>query len=127
MIRLLSALALLLLFAPAGIAQQGYLEVVPSGSSQPKLAIAAPTPLAGAAKTETAQEIAEVLRFDLDLAGLFTVSAAPVSERRSGIRPGEFDFAPWQAAGTELLVKTGYTLDGSRLVAEFRLYDVRRQ
>jgi TolB protein len=94
-------------------AQQGYLEVTAQGNRQLQLAIAPCKGMGGAQHPEIAKEINEVLQFDLTLAGPFNVVSAAVAEGRSGIRPGEFEFAPWQAAGTEILVKTGYVVAGT--------------
>ena len=118
---------LLLLCIPSLLqAQQGYLEVTAPGNRQMQLAIAQPVSLFGGQNADIAKGISEVFNFDLTLAGPFTVMPAPPSESRSGIRPGEFDFAPWQAAGANLLVKSGYTLSADSLTIEFRLYDVSR-
>src|SRR6266581_8420893 len=101
---------LLSLLLPAVLsAQEGYLEVTAPGNREIQLAIAAPQSLAGAAKAEVSKEIAEVLQFDLTLAGPFAVRSGNISQG-GGIRLGEFDFAVWQAAGAELLIKSGYTL-----------------
>jgi TolB protein len=41
-----------------------------------------------------------------------------------GIRPGEFDFAPWRMLGAVYLIKSGYTVSGGNITLEFRFYDV---
>jgi len=46
------------------------------------------------------------------------------SSNNSGIRPGEFDYSPWKAAGADLLVKSAYKVSGKSISLEFRLYDV---
>jgi len=116
-----------LLLPAALLAQDGYLEVTAPGNRQIQLAIAAPQSLAGASKAEVAKEVAEVLQFDLTLAGPFAVRVGAINQGSSGIRSGEFDFAVWQAAGTELLIKSGYTLAADSLTVEYRLYDVGKQ
>ena len=52
---------------------------------------------------------------------------ARVTEGKSGITPGSFDFAPWRSTGADLLLKTGYSISGTTLVIECRLYDLARE
>lgn len=126
--RLIAAFfAIILCFSSLAEAENSYLEVTASGNRQISLAIASPRQLAGAAPADVAKQIAEVLQFDLTLAGPFTVTAAPVTEKGVGIRPGEFDFAPWEAIGTNLLIKSGFSVAGDTVTVEFRLYDVLKR
>ena len=114
------------LLAPALLHSQpeGYREVTASGTNRLSLAVDTPKRLGGADHTTTAREMADVVRFDMTLAGPFTVSAPPATSGTSGIRSGEFDFTPWRGAGIDLLVKSGYTVAGDALTLEFRLYNV---
>jgi TolB protein len=119
---------LLLLCTPAFVqAQQDYLEVTAPTNRPMPLAIAKPVSLFGGQQADLAKGISDIFSFDLTLAGPFSVMAVPPAESKSGIRPGEFDFAPWQSAGANLLVKSGYTASGDSLTIEFRLYDVPRK
>ncbi|HEY6872341.1 MAG TPA: Tol-Pal system beta propeller repeat protein TolB [Geobacteraceae bacterium] len=120
-------LSLLCLFAATASAQQAYIEVTAPGNRQLQLAIASPVPLADGANQATAGEIAELFRFDMTLAGPFAVQAAPAGEGKSGIKPGSFDFAPWKGAGADFLLKSGYSVSGTTIVLECRLYDVARE
>ena len=116
---------MVVLMTPAFLcAQQGYLEVTAPGNRNLQLAVAPPTLLAGAPDAKIAAEIAELFRFDMTLAGPFTVQEARVTEGKSGIRPGDFDFAPWKSSGADLLLKSGYAVSGATLTLECRLYDV---
>jgi len=90
----------------------------------PLVAIAQPKPLGGKQDARIADEIEDVIRFDLNLAGCFRIMNGLPRENGHGIRPGEFDFAPWRAAGAAYLMKTGYVIDGERIMTELRLYDV---
>ncbi|HEX9007532.1 MAG TPA: Tol-Pal system beta propeller repeat protein TolB, partial [Bacteroidota bacterium] len=118
---------LLLLSVPTLLdAQQGYLEITAPGNRALQLAIAPPIPLSGSQDSGVAKDIAGIFGFDMTLAGPFTVQAAAAAEGKSGTRPGEFDFAPWKALGTDLLLKSGYSISGSTLILECRLYDVTR-
>src|SRR6266567_946561 len=118
---------LFFLFATTASAQQAFIEVTAPGNRTLQLAIASPAPLAGNQDPAASRELAELFRFDLTLAGPFTVQETPATEGKSGIKPGSFDFAPWKATGADLLLKTGYSLSGSTLVLECRLYDVGRE
>ena len=60
----------------------------------------------------------------MTLTGRFTILDTSLAARRSGIRPGEFDMAPWRAAGAEYLIKSAYLVTGDDAVLEFRLYEV---
>jgi TolB protein len=118
---------LLILFVTAtASADQNYIEVTAPGNRALQLAIASPVALSGSGDSKTAAELAELFRFDLTLAGPFTVQEAQVSEGKSGIRSGDFDFTPWKSVGAELLLKSGYTISGTTLVLECRLYDVTK-
>ncbi len=122
MIRFMVGVALLLTMVASAPAQESYLEVTASGSSQSSLAVATPLRLEGKENPEVAREVAEVLAFDMTLSGLFQVAAK--DPERGGIRPGEFSYAPWKVGGAKLLVKSGYSITGDRLTLELRLYDL---
>jgi len=120
-------LLLLVLFVTAAAsAEQNYIEVTAPGNRALQLAVAPPVPLSGSGDPKIGGDLAELFRFDLTLAGPFAVQEARVAEGKSGIRPGEFDLAPWKAAGAELLLKSGYSLSGTTLTIECRLHDVTR-
>jgi TolB protein len=118
---------LLLLFQlvpPVAQAKQGYLEVTAPGSRQVQLAIAPPVVVSPEIAKEIPRQLIDVFTFDLTLAGPFTVSAPAPPEGKKGIKPGDFDFAPWVAVGAELLLKTSCTFAAGTLTVEGRLYDV---
>jgi TolB protein len=122
-----SLLLLIALALPATLAASDeYLRVTAPGNRQLQLAIAAPVPLSGQPQADVAREVAEVFQGDLSMTGLFNVLPTPPTEGRSGIRAGEFDFAPWQRAGADLLVKAGYVASGDNLTVECRLFEVGR-
>ncbi len=124
--KFLLVFAILFLLPATGFAQQSYLEVTAPGNRQLQLAIAAPVALSGGPHADIARELTGVLQFDMTLAGPFSVMPLPTAPGTEGIRPGEFSFAPWKAAGADLLIKSGYTVSGTTLTVEFRLYDVLR-
>lgn len=114
-----------LLLAPTILfARQKSPEVAAHGNKQPTLAITQPRCLGGKQEAHVAREIEEVLKFDLSLAGSVKIIPGSSKENAGGIRPGELDFAPWRTIGADLLLKTGYVIDGEEVMVEFRLYDV---
>lgn len=104
--------------------QEGYREVTASGAHKLTLTVDKPRRMGGSDDAKVAHETAEALQFDMVLAGPFTVTAPPASAAAAGIRPGEFDFAPWRGAGVDLLIKSGYTVSGNSMAMEFRLYNI---
>jgi TolB protein len=122
--RLLLTQVVALLLALPIYADQGYMEVTAPGNRALQLAIAPPATLAGSSDTKIAGDLAELFRFDMTLAGTFTVQEARIAEGKSGIKTGDFDFAPWKSSGADLLLKTGYSSTGTTLTLECRLYDV---
>jgi TolB protein len=124
---LLFLLLAFLLTLSAVWAQQGYMEVTAPERTGVLLALAPPVLQGGTAQTELAREMDEVLRFDLGLAGNFSILPSESAGGRGGLRLGEFDLGPWRSLGTELLVKSGYQLNGDNLTVEFRLLDIPRE
>ncbi len=122
--KLLFVITLLLL--PISISAKDYLEVTAPGNRQAQLAIARPIAMSGEQNDKLAQEVADIFSFDLTLAGPFQVMPISPAEGRTGIRAGEFNMATWQAAGANLLVKSGYIANTSTVTMEFRFYDVTR-
>ncbi len=104
--------------------QEGYREVTASGAHKLTLTVDTPRRVGGSEAAQVASETADALQFDMVLAGPFTVTAPPASAAATGIRPGEFDFAPWRGAGVDLLIKSGYTVSGNSMTMEFRLYNI---
>ena len=121
------SIAIIVLLAIPSLSMPEYLEVTAPGNRTLQLAIASPVPLGDIKSSAVAMEMAELFRFDLTLAGPFTVQPLPKAEGTGSIKPGSFDLAPWKAAGADLLVKTGYFISGNTLVLECRLFDVARE
>jgi TolB protein len=119
------SLLILIMIAPSLLyAGQGYLEVTGKTHKATPLAIAPAVSLQGGDDMKIAETIGEILRFDLTLAGPFSVIPGSTSTGTGGIRPGEFDFSPWRAIGAAYLIKSGYITSGDSLTLEFRFYDV---
>ena len=121
----LTLISILLLLPVTMGAQQDHLVVTPSGNQTLQLHIAPPVALGGQGNTELAIQISQVLNFDMTLAG-FAVASPPVVQE-TGIRQGDFSFAPWRSAGADLLIKIGYQLNNDKLTIECRLFDVARE
>ncbi|MBT1073888.1 Tol-Pal system beta propeller repeat protein TolB [Geobacter grbiciae] len=123
--RLFILITIMLCLIPALLhSQEGYREVTAAGTHKLTLTVDSPRRLGGSDAPQVARETAEALQFDMVLAGPFTVTAPSTAAASAGIRPGEFDFAPWRGAGVDLLVKSGYTVTGNAMTMEFRLYNV---
>jgi TolB protein len=118
-------LIFLLLTPSMSFARQKYPEIAARVIKQPLLAITPARCLGEKQDAHIAREIEEVLKFDLNLAGSVKVITGSLKENTGGIRPGEFDFAPWRINGADLLLKSGYIVDGKTVMLEFRLYDIQ--
>lgn len=117
-----------ILLAPSmSFARQKYPEIAAHDNKQPPLSITQPRCLGGKQHAYIAKEIEEVLKFDLTLAGSVKIITGSPKEDAGGISPGEFNVAPWRSIGTDLLLKTGYLIDGEEVMVEFRLYDVQAE
>ena len=93
--RTVLVIILLALLVPGHlVAGQDYLEVTAPGNRLLTLAIAPPVLTGGSQNDAAASELAELFRFDMALAGPFTVKGAPAVAGKSGLQPGTFDFAP---------------------------------
>jgi len=114
----------ILLLAGTLLAADEYLEVTASPDRKLSLAIPPAVSQGGGESPEIAREVADALRFDLDLTGRYAILDTTAAAAKGGIRPGEFEFPPWRAVGAELLIKSGYTLNRNDVILEFRLYDV---
>jgi TolB protein len=121
-------LLLMLIVVLPGIAlsdQSGYVDVTASGKRQLKLAVEIPhaqnntAPSANAAK-----EMAGVIAFDMNMSGIVNADIKEPLPLAGGLMFGATDFAPWLAAGFDLLVRGEYSITGDELTVEFRLYDV---
>lgn len=117
-------LVLILLVPAISFARQKFPEAAAHGNNLPYLAITQAKCLGMGQDTHVAREIDEVLKSDLSLAGSVRVMSGLPKEHARGIRPGEFNFAPWRAIGANFLLKTGYVVEGEKVMLEFRLYDV---
>jgi len=121
-------LTLLLIVVMPGMAfsdQSGYIDVTASSKRQLKLAVETPHVQNGAtANGNVAKEMADVIAFDTNLAGIVAADTREPLPLAGGLLFGATDFSPWLAAGYDLLVRSEYSITGDDLTVEFRLYDI---
>jgi len=121
----LSLIVLIVLPTTALCAQAGYIEVTAPGNRQLKLAAEIPhAQNNAAANTSAAKEMADVIAFDMNMSGTVTADVGDPLPLAGGLMFGATNFAPWLAAGFDLLVRGEYSITGDDLTVEFRLYDV---
>lgn len=105
--------------------QSGYVEVTAPGNRQLKLAVEPPHAQDNAAaNANAAKEMADVISFDMNMSGIAAADIKEPLPLSGGLLFGATDFAPWRAAGYDLLVRGEYGVTGDDLTVEFRLYDV---
>ncbi len=82
--------------------------------------------MGGAAKDQLI-ESTEVIRFDMDVVGLFKLldpRSFIANPKQEGMTGGSINFADWANVGAEGLVKIGLSKSGSSLTLEGHLFDV---
>lgn len=104
-------------------------QIVVSAPGQQAVPLAVTTflPMEGAARPELAKEIEQVLSWDMDLTGMFSLvdPASFLSDARVlALNSVEIDFAQWRLLRADYLIKGGYVVQGDQLTLEARLFDV---
>jgi TolB protein len=118
---------LIFLILPVSIsAQSGVpeaVEVTAPGNRQLKLAIEIPRNLNPSTDTGAASEMSDVIMFDMNMSGVVAAETRPqISASRNSL--AETNFAAWSLTGSDLLVRSEYSVTGDNLTVEFRLYDL---
>jgi TolB protein len=75
-------------------------------------------------------DIHDALSGDLDFTALFDIideDAFLESPKKSGMSSKKTNFADWRAIGAEILIKSSVRVKGTRLIAEFRLFDTVKE
>ena len=113
---------------PARLEAKVYLELDSPNLRRIPLAVAPLQPLCGFEEDpEIALEGHKILVDDLEFSTFFELLDDPSrhleKSRSCGLSLGSFDFRNWSLIGAELLIKTGYSISGNKLVVEFRLFD----
>ena len=122
---LLSLMLIVVLPSIALSDQSGYIDVIASGKRQLRLAVEIPHGLNNVApNANAAKEMADVIAFDMNMSGIVNADIKEPLPLAGGLMFGATDFAPWFAAGLDLLVRGEYSITGDDLTVEFRLYDV---
>ncbi|MCL2761250.1 MAG: Tol-Pal system beta propeller repeat protein TolB [Desulfuromonadales bacterium] len=120
-IPVISFIAIILLFVLFSVASaEGFLKVTASGSHQLTLAIAQPTATAGGNQKNIDSEIVDILKFDLNMTGLFTVTTGNNAGSETGGLPS---LLGWQKSGADILLQTAYSISGELITVEARLHD----
>jgi len=102
-------------------------EISAPGQQTIPLAITQLLPIEGGAQPEIAREIHDVLTWDLDLSGLFSMidpDSFLSDAQRLGLTSSAVDFSQWRLLGAECLIKGGYRLAGDQLTMDVRLFDI---
>jgi TolB protein len=106
LIQIFIAVALL----PTAIfSQDDFLRVTAQGNRALSIAINSPVVLSGTADAKAVAEIADILKFDLGITGLFTI----VDPSAAGTR-----------TEADLQLKTGYSLSAGAITLEYRLFEI---
>lgn len=126
--RITGLLFLTLLFCSSSLpAATAAIVISGPGQQAIPLAIAPSLPLAGTTVTAIGSAFAETLHHDLLQSGIFAL-ADPRSFLSDATRPGlssaEVDFSQWRTLAIDALVKSAYSVNGTELVLDARLYDV---
>ena len=113
---------------PARLEARVYLELDSPNLRRIPIAVAPLQPLCGSQEDEKSALIGrKILIDDLEFSTFFELlddTSSYLEEPKScNLSQGSFDFRNWSLIGAELLIKTGYSLSGEKLVVEFRLYD----
>ncbi|HIJ95485.1 MAG TPA: Tol-Pal system beta propeller repeat protein TolB [Desulfuromonadales bacterium] len=117
-------LAIILAFPAVSGAESRFVEVTAPGNRQLKMAVAPPRAVDTAPDVRISRQISDVLVFDVTLSGIAVAENRELQPLAAGTVMADSDFIAWQTGGIDLLVRSGYTVNGDQLTIEFRLFDV---
>jgi TolB protein len=83
--------------------------------------------MGGAPPSETTQVVTSTLRGDFELASIFKVldpKSYLADPKKEGMAAASIKFSDWVSVGAEGLVKSGLTISGDTVRADFRFFDV---
>lgn len=117
-----------LLSLPAQAADTPY---IPVGQAKSKKTVIAFPSIrlmgSGGPLTAYAKKVETTVVNDLTFMDLFKfLSPAAFLDKTGGLLPTEFKMSDWSSIGTDLLLKTGISVDGANIKLEAYLYDVSR-
>lgn len=110
-------------------AQRVYIRIDSPFARQFPTAVPAFRNLGGSSGAAAAEEVRQVLNYDLGFAGLFKLldpTTFLVEPARMGMTAAETNFQAWSMIGTEFLIKGGFRGNGKVFTCEMRLFDVKK-
>ena len=119
-----SALAVLLLVLPIpALAQQPDIQVDIEAAGIQQIHIAIPDAEVDRKASDTAREIVQTVRDDLDFSGFFDVVDPSLYSLVPKPNPGQIRYEDWISVGADMLTETRVAIRGGRLDVTVRLYD----
>lgn len=98
--------------------QNDFLRVTAQGNRALGIVVRFPAPLSGSADTKLAAELVDILKFDLGITGLFSLSDLPADSKATD------PAAVATKIDADLVLTTGYTLAGDAITLQFRLHEI---
>ena len=118
-------LVTLLVALPAVLsAQPDYIEVNAPGNRQLKLAVEPVLSPDGSSPLDASRNSSEVITNDINMSGVVMAEGRSLQPPAGNTSLSDVNYAPWLTAGFDMLVRSELSLQGDRLVVEFRLFDV---
>ncbi len=118
-------LVIILVVLPAVIsAQPDNIEVSVPGNRQLKLAVETILSPDASSPPDTVINSAEVIANDMNMSGVVLAESRLQQSSAESELFADVYYTPWLNAGFDMLVRSELRLQGDRLVAEFRLFDV---
>ena len=118
-------LVILLVALPAVLfAQPDYIEVNAPGNRQLKLAVEPVLSPDGSSPLDASRNSSEVITNDINMSGVVMAEGRSLQPPAGNTSLSDVNYAPWLTAGFDMLVRSELSLQGDRLVVEFRLFDV---
>jgi len=108
-------------------AQPDYIEVTAPGNRQLKMAVESALSPDGSLPPDAAQNSTEVITNDINMSGVVMAERRTLQPPPGNTSLADVNYTPWQTAGFDMLVRSELSLQGDRLVVEFRLFDVVNQ
>jgi TolB protein len=115
------------LLGMAALPAAGQVVIGIEGSGDPRTKVAVPPLVAQPGLESIAQEIADVISYDLEFSNLFIVmprTAYPAGWTGFPSDPASIDFDAWRTTQAEQLVYGSVRQEGDSLIAELRLFDL---
>ncbi len=108
-------------------AQPDYIEVTAPGNRQLKMAVESALSPDGSLPPDAARNSTDVITNDINMSGVVMAERHALQPPPGNTSLADVNYTPWQTAGFDMLVRSELSLQGDRLVVEFRLFDVVNQ